>query len=112
MPKPDLGAKRICPACHTPFYDLRKNPAVCPNCGHGFDPSELIRGKRQQRPAVEAPKAAPPPPKPEAAEGEEAAEGDEEAGDEVLEDASDLGEDEEDMGEVIENVDEGQAEER
>lgn len=111
MPKPDLGTKRICPSCHTPFYDLRKNPAVCPNCSHGFDPAELVRGKRQARPVAEAPKPVPVVAKP-APEGEEAAEGDEEAGDEVLEDASDLGEDEEDMGEVIENVDEEPAEER
>src|SRR5262245_26374122 len=30
--KPELGTKRLCANCGTKFYDLSKNPAVCPKC--------------------------------------------------------------------------------
>jgi uncharacterized protein (TIGR02300 family) len=30
--KPDLGTKRLCANCGTKFYDLGKNPIVCPKC--------------------------------------------------------------------------------
>ncbi len=33
MVKPELGTKRVCVSCGTRFYDLTKNPAVCPKCG-------------------------------------------------------------------------------
>ncbi len=33
MVKPELGTKRVCVSCSTRFYDLTKNPAVCPKCG-------------------------------------------------------------------------------
>ena len=41
MAKVDLGTKRICPECEAKFYDLAKNPAICPMCQNSFDPSEL-----------------------------------------------------------------------
>jgi len=41
MAKVDLGEKRVCPECEAKFYDLTKNPATCPMCGHSFDPSQL-----------------------------------------------------------------------
>ena len=41
MAKPDLGEKRACPECGSKFYDLNKNPALCPKCGHSFDPALL-----------------------------------------------------------------------
>lgn len=41
MAKVDIGTKRVCPECEAKFYDLTKNPAVCPMCQHSFDPSEL-----------------------------------------------------------------------
>jgi hypothetical protein len=31
--KPDLGKKHDCTECSTRFYDLNKDPAVCPKCG-------------------------------------------------------------------------------
>ena len=31
--RPELGVKRQCMNCGAKFYDLQKNPAVCPKCG-------------------------------------------------------------------------------
>ena len=39
MVDPKFGTKRVCEACGGKFYDLNKNPVVCPLCGHSFDPS-------------------------------------------------------------------------
>jgi len=39
MVDPKFGAKRVCEACGGKFYDLNKNPVVCPLCGHSFDPN-------------------------------------------------------------------------
>jgi uncharacterized protein (TIGR02300 family) len=30
--KPGLGTKRLCPHCGAKFYDLEKDPIVCPKC--------------------------------------------------------------------------------
>ena len=32
MAKPALGTKRICTGCEAKFYDLGKDPIVCPSC--------------------------------------------------------------------------------
>lgn len=32
MAKPELGTKRICVSCAARFYDLTRQPAVCPKC--------------------------------------------------------------------------------
>ncbi len=36
MAKPDLGGKRQCQNCGTKFFDLNKDPIVCPKCGTVF----------------------------------------------------------------------------
>ena len=41
MAKVDIGTKRVCPECEAKFYDLTRNPAICPMCQNSFDPSEL-----------------------------------------------------------------------
>jgi len=41
--KPELGAKRQCQACATKFYDLHRDPAVCPKCGTIFHAEPLTR---------------------------------------------------------------------
>ena len=43
MAKPELGAKRQCQSCATKFYDLNKNPIVCPKCGTVFQATALSR---------------------------------------------------------------------
>jgi len=35
--KPQLGTKRICPACSSKYYDLNRDPITCPNCGTVFE---------------------------------------------------------------------------
>jgi uncharacterized protein (TIGR02300 family) len=46
LAKPELGAKQICPACSTKFYDLGRRPAHCPKCATEFDPEEALRNRR------------------------------------------------------------------
>lgn len=36
MAKPELGSKRQCASCSTKFFDLNRNPIVCPKCGTVF----------------------------------------------------------------------------
>ena len=37
MAKPELGIKRICGNCGTKFYDLARNPILCPKCGTVYE---------------------------------------------------------------------------
>jgi len=87
--KAEWGLKRICPHCGTRYYDMRKNPPVCPSCGTVFDPEVTLRARRGRAapkpavvevPAEEVLAVLP------AAEGDEAEEA-------VIEDAEELGED-------------------
>ena len=55
MVKPELGTKRTCPSCGTRFYDLLKNPIVCPKCGVTFIAEALLPSKGDSR-AAAAPK--------------------------------------------------------
>ena len=43
MAKPELGLKRQCMSCGAKFYDLNKDPAVCPKCGTVFQAAALTR---------------------------------------------------------------------
>ena len=36
MAKPELGTKRLCGSCGAKFYDLSKDPIVCPKCATTF----------------------------------------------------------------------------
>lgn len=51
-----LGKKRNCEACEAKFYDLNKIPAICPKCGHSFDPTAeaVAATPRKIEPEVEA----------------------------------------------------------
>ena len=121
MAKPEWGTKRICPSCGTRYYDLLRDPVVCPKCATPFDPEAFLKARRS-RPAAPVEKEL----EPVGAgdidadlEGEEAEPAEEEEEDdgvpleeaeeedeELIEDASELGEDEDDMAEVIDNVEE------
>jgi uncharacterized protein (TIGR02300 family) len=35
--KPELGTKRLCGSCAAKFYDLDRNPILCPKCGTQFE---------------------------------------------------------------------------
>lgn len=37
MAKPELGTKRLCASCGAKFYDLSKDPIVCPKCGTVYE---------------------------------------------------------------------------
>ncbi|MCS6892583.1 MAG: TIGR02300 family protein [Rhodovarius sp.] len=50
MAKPELGSKRTCVSCGARFYDLMRNPAVCPKCGTE-QPAEQPRLRRAAAPA-------------------------------------------------------------
>ena len=43
MAKPELGLKRQCMSCGAKFYDLNKDPAVCPKCGTVFQAVAMSR---------------------------------------------------------------------
>ncbi|MFL5260092.1 MAG: TIGR02300 family protein [Hyphomicrobiales bacterium] len=45
MVKPELGTKRTCPSCGARFYDMLKNPIVCPKCGVSFIAPTLLPSK-------------------------------------------------------------------
>ena len=52
MAKPALGTKRICSGCAAKFYDLGKDPIVCPTCETVFviPKPEPARGGRRYAP--------------------------------------------------------------
>jgi uncharacterized protein (TIGR02300 family) len=134
--KAEWGIKRLCPNCGTRYYDMRKDPPVCPACATVFDPEALLRSRRARpipveevkRPAaarveegeeVETEEAEAPEEEADVlAEGAEddlpveGIEGDEEAAEDeedvLIEDTSELG-DEDDVGEVVE-IEEGEEE--
>ena len=118
MAKPEWGTKRICPSCGTRYYDLTRDPVVCPKCSTPFDPEAFLKARRS-RPAAPVEKELEPvgaeeidadleteeaEPAEEEEEGVPLEENEEE--EELIEDASELGEDEDDMAEVIDNVEE------
>lgn len=103
MAKPELGTKRVCVACGARFYDMTKQPAVCPKCGteqpidqprpRRTGGGNVLEDRRPKRPA--------PVPGGEGADTE--VEGVEEVEEEdVLEDAGDLEDDADAIGPDIE----------
>lgn len=41
--KPELGMKRQCLSCAAKFYDLGRDPIICPKCGAQFQLAQLQR---------------------------------------------------------------------
>ncbi len=120
MVKPEWGIKRLCQGCGATFYDMRRDPIICPKCEVRHNPVAVLKPQRSRGGAKPSPPVPKPPLKPDEDEVVEAPSGDEEdvlaAGgaveevkedadeEEVIEDASELGEDKDDMFEVIDNV--------
>ncbi len=50
MAKSDLGKKHLCPKCEKCFYDLKREPAVCPKCGTEMEPPKKPRTRRGSGP--------------------------------------------------------------
>ena len=111
MAKPELGTKRVCVSCAARFYDLTRQPAVCPKC----DTEQPAEQPRIRRPIgnlmdeKRRPKAAPAPGVEDADADAEVEVAEDDADEDVLEDTSDL----EDEAEAIVEVEvEGNDEER
>lgn len=41
----ELGTKRSCPSCSSRFYDLNKDPIVCPSCSESFIVEPILPSK-------------------------------------------------------------------
>lgn len=67
--KPEWGLKRVCQSCSAKFYDMQRNPIVCPKCGAAFDPDALLKSRRPRPTPVKA--AAAKEAAPEKAEGDD-----------------------------------------
>jgi uncharacterized protein (TIGR02300 family) len=107
MPKPEWGTKRTCPNCETRFYDLRREPILCPECGATFnmDDHGKVSGMRERRAPVAVADEA------DALVDDEEALVDDEEGDEAAEDPllADDEEDEEPAGPTLADEDDDQA---
>ena len=98
MAKPEWGLKRTCLGCSARFYDMQREPIVCPSCEAEFDPLAMVRPRRARAVAASQAKAkaAAAAPLAEAAESDDA----EETADDALEvdDAAiDLDDDDDDI---------------
>jgi uncharacterized protein (TIGR02300 family) len=58
--KPELGTKRICASCGAKFYDLARDPIVCPKCGTLY---QIVTSARAAAPVAPT-RAAPVPARP------------------------------------------------
>jgi len=116
--KPEWGVKRTCNSCGAKFYDLRRDPIICPKCDATVNPVVTARLQRTKAPAS-AVKEAPPLPKAKIDDPDDdhgvVADGaleivdddDEDAA--AIEDVSELGEDQDDMlGVIDKDSDEGE----
>jgi uncharacterized protein (TIGR02300 family) len=110
MAKPELGTKRVCVACGARFYDLMRQPAICPKCGTE-QPAEQPRLRRAAGNVMEEKRrskvAAVPGIDPADMEVEVA---DDDVEDDVMEDTSDLEDDDTDA--IVEVETENGEEER
>ena len=91
MAKPELGSKRVCVACSARFYDLNKQPVICPKCSS----EQPVEQPRVRRPvgnvALEDKRRPKVPPVPGMDDTDVEVEPvEEETGEDVLEDTSDL----------------------
>jgi uncharacterized protein (TIGR02300 family) len=88
--KPELGSKRVCMHCGAKFYDLNKDPAVCPKCDTPMQASAVTRvpppAAARARPAAaeEEPELETPGPEMVSLDEVEAAEGGKEAADDDI----------------------------
>ncbi|MCC6718481.1 MAG: TIGR02300 family protein [Acetobacteraceae bacterium] len=110
MPKPELGTKRVCVSCGARFYDLTRQPAVCPKC-ETQQPAEQPRVRRVPGNVMEDKRRAKPAAVPglDSSEGEVEVADDDDAEEDVLEDTSDL---EDDTDTIVEVEKENGEEER
>lgn len=46
MVKPEWGVKRTCQSCGVKFYDMTREPIVCPKCGTVFDFEAALKSRK------------------------------------------------------------------
>ena len=126
MAKPEWGTKRKCQGCGAPFYDLHREPIVCPECGAELKSQGQIRPPRNRAPAqpsakpmVQSATVADEVPTAESEVENEVIGSGQDNGtvalekdtgkddEEVIEDVSEFGEDKDDLFEVMNKVEEG-----
>jgi uncharacterized protein (TIGR02300 family) len=56
--KPELGTKRLCGSCGAKFYDLNKDPIVCPKCNTVMALAAATAPRSRPEAAARAPVAA------------------------------------------------------
>jgi uncharacterized protein (TIGR02300 family) len=119
--KPELGTKRLCAGCGAKYYDLGKDPIVCPKCSTVFEVAPSARARPEavaRAPVPEEEVAAP-----EVAEAEfvsleeadketegakpAAIEGDEEVEDEPIDDGAFIVPEEEEEDDVTDIIGDG-----
>jgi uncharacterized protein (TIGR02300 family) len=99
MVKPELGVKRVCGSCGAKFYDLNRDPILCPKCGTVFDVQAALKPRRVKAVAEDKPvkpkkvAAVVDPDEADLPEDVIDAEADDEEEEGVIEDTSELGED-------------------
>ena len=48
MAKADLGTKRTWLSCAMRVYDFKRSTMLCPGCGTGFDPENIIKNRKSR----------------------------------------------------------------
>lgn len=115
MTDPKWGTKRTCQSCGAKFYDLRRDPIICPKCEEVFEPETEPRPRKRGRTAKADVKSAVIKEVTEAPETEATEEvpdlevvvedaDDVDDDEDLIEDTSDLGEDDDDVAEVMGGV--------
>jgi uncharacterized protein (TIGR02300 family) len=46
MVRPEWGTKRVCLSCGAKFYDMQRDPILCPACQTPFDPGSQSKPRR------------------------------------------------------------------
>ena len=95
MARATLGSKRICSSCNAKFYDLGRDPAICPECGAQHPQASFLKPRRVKPPA---PRAAPKKPVPKEEDADDIALEEEDEDDEAVDDLDD---DDDDLGDVV-----------
>ena len=110
MVKPEWGKKLTCPRCGAKFYDLNKDPAICPKCETKVEAQPILKPRRQPAEAPK-PKKVVEPVKDDDEEDDSLLDDEEDddldlddEDEDLIEDTSDLDEDEDDVSEVKEHI--------
>ncbi|WP_413206781.1 TIGR02300 family protein [Rhodospirillum sp. A1_3_36] len=105
MAKPEWGFKRTCLNCGARFYDMRRDPIVCPKCEAVFEIEAVVKPRRAPKKDTPKPTAKAVPEDDEDLDVDDDLTVDDDDEDEdLIEDTSDLGEDDDDLGEVKDHL--------